>query len=394
MPISHTALSSTDRLQPGAPASSWPRRSELVAIVGFWTVLGTLTVLRRLLDPRAQAGFVSPGVLLALTEYVLWAVVTPFVFALARRWPVDREIGTGRVLRHLGIAAVVAAGIDLVRFVAVRPFVASDIAARPPFASTPGEALLRLQFLDELVIYLAVLAGGFARDFFLRYREREAAAARLEAQLAEARLSALRMQLNPHFLFNTLNAVSALVERDPAGVRRMVARLSSLLRYVLEEGSAPEVPLRDELAFLRSYLAIQEIRFSGRLQVSEACRGDVLDALVPNLILQPLVENAVKHGLGAREDGVGHIEIGAERVGHQLVLTVRDDGPGAHPEDIRDGVGLSNTRARLEALYGSDATLTLESGSEGGLVARVVLPYHTARDLRAVVVEPQSPVLS
>ena len=225
------------------------------------------------------------------------------------------------------------------------------------------------------------LAAGFARDALIRLRAREADAAHLEAQLADARLSALRMQLNPHFLFNTLHAVSALVERDPAGVRTMIARLSALLRRVLDGGDRHEVPLRDELALVRDYLAIQRVRLGDRLDVVETLADDTLDALVPTLVLQPLVENAVQHGIAVSE-GPGRLGLVARREGGRLVLEVQDSGPGpSHARPETGGVGLRNTRERLAALYGADATFALERGAEGGAVARVALPFHTDSDL-------------
>ena len=149
-------------------------------------------------------------------------------------------------------------------------------------------------------MYLAVLAAGFAREYFVRDQIRQRQAVELQAQLADARLSALRMQINPHFLFNTLHAISALVDRDPAGVRRMIARLSELLRMTIDRQAADEVPLREELAFLRRYIEIMEIRFQGALHVSTKVDNETLDALVPNLILQPIVENALEHGVSRR----------------------------------------------------------------------------------------------
>src|SRR5690606_6469178 len=227
---------------------------------------------------------------------------------------------------------------------------------------------------------VGVMAAGFARDFFVRNREREketvhlhAHAAQLQAQLAEARLEALRMQLNPHFLFNTLHAVSSLVERDPRGVRRMIARLSELLRYTLSGDADQEIPLEQELDFLRRYLDIMEIRFQGNLEVELQIDPDVFGALVPNLIMQPLVENAVKHGVGNKV-GVGRIELIARREGDDLLLGVRDDGPGltAIAEATNgDGVGLRNVRARLEELYGENQALTFHEAEGGGLLARI-----------------------
>ena len=198
------------------------------------------------------------------------------------------------------------------------------------------------------------------------------------------------MQLNPHFLFNTLHAVSSLVERDPRGVRRMIARLSALLRYTLEEASAQEVPLRQELRFLHGYLEIQQIRFQGKLEVEEEIAREALDAFVPNLILQPLVENAIKHG-ASQISGVAQIGIQARREGERLILRVRDNGPGLGnaPGDASDdasgdgaprpnrGVGLRNTRERLEGLYGTAQRFTLAPAEGGGLIAEVIVPYRT-----------------
>jgi two-component system LytT family sensor kinase len=270
---------------------------------------------------------------------------------------------------------------------------------RRPGAFNPFFGMTRLFWLDDLMVYFAVVAAGFARDYFRRYQSRREEAARLQAQaaelhaqLAEARLAALRTQLDPHFLFNTLHAISTLVERDPRGVRRMIARLSELLRSSLEEGNEQEVPLEKELALLNRYLEIMQIRFQGRLEVDIRVDGAVMDALVPTLILQPLVENAVKHGV-SKVAGTGMIEIRAYRDEEdRLVLRVRDNGPGLEVGDDsprEEGVGLANTRARLEQLYGPDQSFALRPALDGvGLIAEVMLPYHTRTDLRTAAVPP------
>jgi LytS/YehU family sensor histidine kinase len=223
-----------------------------------------------------------------------------------------------------------------------------------------------LRFLNDFIIYLGVLAAGFAREYFRR-------AAVLQAQLAQAQLSALRMQLNPHFLFNTLHAVSALVERDPSGVRRMIARLSELLRETLEEGGEPERTLDREMEFIRRYLDIMQVRFQGKLEAAISVDPGVGHALVPALILQPLVENAIKHGLSS-SPGAGRIEIRARRDDGRLLLSVRDNGPGPAAGPASNGVGLANTRARLSQMYGGDR-LTLRAHADGGAVAEVEIPY-------------------
>jgi two-component system LytT family sensor kinase len=372
------------------------RRSELLGIFAFWTFLALLTAANGLLDPRGrglQPLVAGAPVTLAFVESYLWAALTPFLFWLTSRFSIERDNRVLRVVLFVMAGVVVAMLVEaLLAYLRLEVFF--TVRRRRPAAFNPFFGMTRLFWLDDLMVYFAVVAAGFARDYFRRYQARReeatrlrAHAAELHAQLAEARLAALRTQLDPHFLFNTLHAISTLVERDPRGVRRMIARLSELLRTSLEEGSEPEVPLGKELAFLNRYLEIMQIRFQGRLEVDTHVDPNVSDALVPTLILQPLVENAVKHGV-SKVAGVGRIEIRALRdADDRVVLSVRDNGPGldggAHaPRE--EGVGLANTRARLEQLYGADQSLTLRSSSDGvGLVAEVTLPYHTRADLRA-----------
>jgi two-component system LytT family sensor kinase len=202
----------------------------------------------------------------------------------------------------------------------------------------------------------------------------------LKTQLAQAQLQALRTQLQPHFFFNTMNTIAMLVRnKEDAEAIRVLAGLSDLLRHVLDDARADEVPLREELDFLQRYLAIEQIRFRDRLRTDISVDPNVLDALVPNLMLQPLVENAVRHGI-ARRAAAGRVCVSARRDTESLVLTVQDDGPGL-PEDwsLDDaGVGLVNTRRRLAQLYGGDARLTVENAADGGVRAEVVLPYMPA----------------
>ena len=225
------------------------------------------------------------------------------------------------------------------------------------------------------MIYCAVLGAGVARDYFLRYRARLEETARLQEQLTQARLDVLRTQMNPHFLFNTLNAVSALVERDPRGARRMIARLSDLLRYTLDESTEQEVPLRRELDLLGEYVELMQIRFQGKLNVEIVVDDAMRDALVPNLILQPIVENAMKHGV-SHVMGSGRISLRARRVGETLVITVTDNGPG--PAGGAEGVGLKNSTARLRELYGESYGVALRPAAGGGTDAEITLPYHIA----------------
>lgn len=353
-----------------------------------------LDVLQDMSDPRfGQQRLDTVEVVHTFVDYGVWALLTPLIFWLSRRFSLDRERWGWHLLLHLVLAVGLAGIVDLVSHVTYN-------VLGGPHGPRPVSLLYvfsDFHFLPEFSVYLVVLTAGFGRDYFLRYQERQREAIELRAQaaelqlqavelqgrLAEAHLQTLRMQLNPHFLFNTLNAISAYVEREPRTVRRMIARLSELLRYTLDGTEKPEVPLRQELAFSDSYLEIQCIRFRNRLEVHREIDPDVLDALVPNLILQPIIENAVKHGVSKLE-GVGRVELAAWREGERLVLAVRDNGPGPSAPSSGEegtsshGIGLRITRERLESLYGGAQDFALEPAPEGGAVARISLPYRTA----------------
>ena len=352
---------------------------ELLLIFVFWTSLATLTAINQWLGPRDYGmRVVSPAgpIAMAYIEAWLWTAVTPLIFGLSSRFSTDRSRWYVRVPLLLAAGIVISLAIYMILFfLRVEVF---EVGRRAP-AFAPLRELGRFRFVNQLLLYFAVLAAGYAREYFLRDQERQresielqARAARLQAQLADARLDALRGQINPHFLFNTLHAVAALVERDPAGVRRMIARLSELLRRTIDADGSEEVPLREELDFLQRYIEIMEIRFQGKLHVDSNVEPDTLEVWVPSLVLQPIVENALEHG-ASRAAGDGRVEISARRSGGHLVLTVRDNGPGVDARSA-SGVGLANTRARLRELYGETAALTLSSAEGGGAVATITIP--------------------
>jgi two-component sensor histidine kinase len=382
------------------------RRSELLLIVAFWAFFAAITAASRLLDPRGP-GPDSPVALgfatLAVVQSTLWAILTPPLFLLAGRYGSDRTHRLTYVALFL-VAAVAAAVLVNLAVGWIRHEVIAEFFPLPSRRGGRGRPPGRIDpfgVLNDFITATGIIAAGLARDYSLRYRARKeqaarlaAETARLQAQLAEARLDALRRQLDPHFLFNTLNAISALVERDPRGVRRMIARLSELLRHSIEGAGEPEIPLERELELLQRYVDIMQVRFQGRLEVTTQVDERARDALVPNLILQPLVENAIKHGV-SKVEGVGRITLEAERVGADLVLRVRDNGPGPQPGgngagEAPSGVGLRNTVARLEQLYGPHQRFALRPAEEGGTAAELALPYHTRADLRAAVDSPNA----
>ena len=345
-------------------------RRELALVAAFWACYAVLMVAARVFDggPGPGLEWRSGPVATTVAEALCWALLTPTIFRMAGRLGEGRQPAASAAILAavgLGIATLLSVGGDAIR------------AALPPPGAPPGPPHrgppVWFGFLNALIVYAGVLAAGLARAYSLRFRARREQAAELQAQLAEAQLDALRRQLDPHFLFNTLNAISSLVERDPRGVRRMIARLSELLRYSLE-GADAEIPLRQELELLGRYLDIMQVRFGTRLEVARQIDDAALDVLVPALVLQPLVENAIRHGIEKLEGG-GRVGIEAIIEGRWLVLRVRDNGPGSvSAREGRPGVGLSNTVARLERLYGSDQRFALAPLPEGGAMAEVRLP--------------------
>jgi sensor histidine kinase YesM len=234
----------------------------------------------------------------------------------------------------------------------------------------------------SLAIYWAVVAIHQAILNYRKYRERELQTSQLEARLAQSRLQVLKMQLHPHFLFNTLNAISELVHRDPDIADRMLTDLSDLLRMSFENLEVQEIPLKQELEFLRKYLEIEQTRFHDRLEVKMDIGTDTLDASVPNMILQPLVENAIKHGISPKAEG-GHVNIEASRNNGHLHLRVNDDGVGIAANDakpIEEGVGLSNTRRRLKHLYGDGHKFEFRPDGKHGVSVLLDIPYKQYKD--------------
>jgi signal transduction histidine kinase len=312
------------------------------------------------------------GLAMRAPFWYLWALAVPLMQWFARRYPVDRM----RWLPGAAVQVSAAVGFCLV----LRGAELGVQRMLPQYMFEMGEPYpeSRAEFVTgalagNLGIYAILLVAVYCAEYYTRYRERELAASQLQAQLARAQLQALRVQLNPHFLFNALNSISMLVRggRNPEAVR-MLAGLGDLLRGVLEEERPHEVPLRDELQFLERYLEIEQIR-AGRLQVRMAVAPETMDARVPNLILQPIVENAIRHGI-ARSSTASLVEIGARRENGSLLLSVRDDGPGVGV-DGREGVGLRNTRARLAGMYGDAQGLEIANGEEGGALVTIRLPF-------------------
>ena len=362
--------------------------------LAVWTMLGVLesaTAYARLLGTDRQRSWVE-ALVGNMPWWLLWALFTPVVAAIARRWPVDGRRWVPAAAAHAG-AALVVSSAHLLLEGATYYYTVSRAAGAPSLGWQWRQLFFNYLMLD-VVTYGAIAVACYALHFAARYRASaleaarlEARAARLELGLADARMQALRMELNPHFFFNALNAISGLVRRhDTDAAVRMLARLGELLRATLDHDLAPEIALRDELALLERYLDIERVRFGERLTIDVACDAASLGALVPPLLLQPLVENAIRHGV-ARRPGPARVEIRATREGARLQLTVADSGAGfdAAAAVRREGIGLTNTRARLAELYGGDAALTLANAPEGGARVTLTLPYRAAEAAHVAV---------
>lgn len=306
----------------------------------------------------------------------VWFLLSPLIFWLSSRFPFDAGRWRSAVPVHI-IASVLIAMAEL----------AADAFVLPKFGYLASYKLNT--FLDtykiflfvnlhfSVAIYWGVVAIHQATLYYRKYRERELTTSKLEARLAQSRLQVLKMQLHPHFLFNTLNAISELIHRDAEAADHMITDLSDLLRMSFENLEVQEVSLKQELEFLKKYLEIEQMRFNDRLKINMDISSETLDAGVPNMILQPLVENAIKHGISPRAEG-GRVDILASRRNGGLKISVIDDGLGVPFGDVKsvvEGVGLSNTRRRLKHLYGERHSFGLSSTGNRGLRVDLEIPF-------------------
>ena len=316
---------------------------------------------------------------LNLGYWYAWALLTPLVLWLARRFPLDRERWKRSLPVHvLAVLLVTYAHVVLAESstVQVMSLTGQAMNVRFPF----WERIQRnyvMSFDWEMATYWAIIGFSHAAAYYRQAQDRTLRASQLETRLAEAQLQALQRQLHPHFLFNTLNAISALMHRDVEAADQMLSRLSDLLRMALDLRGTQEVSLKEELEFLAKYLEIEQARFGDRLTVHFDVDPSTLDARVPNLLLQPLVENSVRHAVAARVES-GRIEVRARRAGDRLELQVADNGPGLQNGRLPlagKGVGLANTRMRLEHLYGAAQTLRFSEPPGGGLAVTVSMQF-------------------
>lgn len=346
----------------------------LVCIVAAMFFASLTFVMLKVFE-KSKAGQAGIGVVLLwwLTRFLLWAALSPFVVLLVRRFPIEARPAP-RFAIHLAASLVFSFVHVCMQFALFSLLAGVHNLFFNGFREALEVALNNYPF--GVVAYWVVVAIVYASSYYQRYGQEQIRASQLQAELAEAQLSALRMQLQPHFLFNALHSLNDLVITEPRAATRMIARLGDFLRMTLQNTGVQRVPLNRELEFLDAYLQIERIRFADRLTVSVKASPAVLNAEVPNLLLQPLVENAVRHGFSSQV-GPGRIEVTADAHGEVLRITVRDHGPGIHDRKSssqRQGMGLAITQGRLRHAYGENCSLSIGNHAEGGALVSCELP--------------------
>jgi sensor histidine kinase YesM len=370
----------TTSLDPGEEPSqidTWfdKRRVRYGVIWGAWTIAALFfsTQVYMMYYAEKQPIPYVKGFLVQATACYIWALATPLVLWFSGRFRIGRTTWPRAVALHLLFSLTLITLLLSIHFTLYMFFLGrrSEISAM---------GIFRYMYwnMDRwLLVYWFILLMSHAYNYYHSYRQGELKASQLKTQLVQSQLEALKMQVQPHFLFNTLHAISALLSQDTEAARKMITRLGDFLRLTLENSGAMEVTLRQEMEFLNGYLEIERIRFQDRLTTDIRVDPNVLDARVPNLILQPIVENAMRHAIANCNQG--RVEIVAAARNGALQIQIKDNGPGLNTKRFPAatgglGVGLANTKARLERLYGPDHKLELENGSSGGLIVTLEIP--------------------
>jgi two-component system, LytTR family, sensor kinase len=343
--------------------------------VALWSLVGLAIASEIYLSSNFLGRSITWGEAISdsLEDWYVYGALSLPVLWLARRYPPERSSRWVTAAVHLAAALAFSFAYVLVRTLVGE--VDSRIAGEPASFGEIFHPLFVRTIPFNLLVYGVILSMSHALEYYRKYHERTVQTLELEKHLTEARLQALLHQLKPHFLFNTLNGIASLMHTDVDAADRMLVRLSELLRITMSHTGAPQTTLREEVAFIERYLDIEKIRFRNRLEVSIAVDADAIDAQVPSLILQPMVENAMHHGVEPNSR-MGHIELRGSRRNDRLVLSISDNGAGI-PEGgfKREGIGVANTRARLVELYGGDQKFEMANRPEGGLCVTITLPF-------------------
>ncbi len=313
-----------------------------------------------------------------MVDFYVWGAFSPLIFWLCRRFPVERKEVLSRLALHFFVGLIFVAVVTALTLPTLWYLGLANKENYPTLAIYFSKLYVNPFMVHQgLLAYWGTVVAAHAYEYNKQAQAGKRRASELSAQLAQAQLAALKMQIHPHFLFNTLNSISALLHKDTEAADRMIARLSDFLRMTLKSSSTSVVTLEQELEFLKTYLEIENIRFQDKLLIEMDIDDRALDAKVPNLILQPIVENAVRHGV-AKQTGVGHLNIRADRIGDRLRINIEDNGPGPNGNGNKTngtGVGLANTRARLEQFY-DDFRFEIEGrNGRDGTVVLIDVPY-------------------
>ena len=343
------------------------RKRDVVLVFAGWTVVALADGMQNAIG-AALSGHPTTWLTAYRDAFLNWyacAIFTPILLWLVSRWPLGKTSNASVWLIYTGVIGA----CTILRFVIWVPV----IHALYPNSTATLQSYLTADFVFQFFAFAAVTGVLLAVAYYRSYRERETRAAQLEATLSRAQLDALRVQLQPHFLFNTLNSIAALIYIDPVPADEMLTRLADLLRLTLDRGDAQEVTLEDELETLDHYVDIMRVRLRDRLSVEIAVSAPARMCVVPHFILQPLVENAIEHGVD-RVLGRCVVRLCGEVEDGALTVSVSDHGPGLDRDMLSTGIGISNTRRRLQALYGDAAALEIQSANGGGAMVLLRLP--------------------
>jgi two-component system, LytTR family, sensor kinase len=323
-----------------------------------------------------------------LTFYYIWACIAPLVLWLGRRFRFEHSLWFSSLVVHIPTSVAVSAAQLFIAEIVTQSLSPEPLKLYDAFREI--QRTVAVYFHINLLTYWAILGVGYSREYYRKFRDREMRAVQLQSQLTQAQLQALKMQLHPHFLFNTFNTISSLMHQSVDEADRVLAVLGDLLRYSLQNVGVQEVPLSEELEFLKQYLEIEHARFGDRLRVKFDVDPDVLDKNVPNLILQPLVENSIRYAVAPRANG-GSIEIAAKRNDRTMQIDIIDDGPGlpvGFTLQTSKGIGLKNSSVRMEQLYGQEQEFKLTNRSPNGLQITIILPLRSPDPSHSSGTEP------
>jgi two-component system, LytTR family, sensor kinase len=355
--------------------SLWGRTA---IIFGVWTFIGLVFSLQWYFAAFRSDQPVEWGraLYVQMSWVYLWALATPLVLWLVRRFPIDKQNWLRNLLMHLLASTLLIFILGIIGHIILYLNHGRAMGRPYLFANSLRHAVNN--YSEGMGVYLLIAFLAYAYSYYRRYQQGELRASQLEAQLSQAQLQALKMQLHPHFLFNTLHSISALLHKDKEAARKMITRLGDFLRLTLENSGTQEVTLKEEMEFLRCYLEIERIRFQDRLTTRVQVDPEALDARVPNLILQPIVENAIRHGIAPRSTP-GEIEIRAKQEDGFLRIQIRDNGMGlpinrSTESLFKKGLGLANTASRLDRLYGERHRFEIANNPGGGLAVTMEIP--------------------